>query len=125
MRWNRGKKCRGLWKFVPQPSTSHNNSVLAHPPLHLFFACLVITSHGLMTPHPLSFAQSFRLGKSTTSLHHHCNLCLTLIFLFFFLAVYIIHNHINFLSVPNEDDNLKVFTLYPDRLRLIKYLGFT
>ena len=113
MGWNREKTRRGLWKFVPQPSTSHNNSVLAHPPLHPIFACAVITSHGLMTPHPLSSAQSFRLGKSTTSLHHHCNLCFTLIF-FFFLAVNIIHNHINFSNVLTEDDSQNIFMLYPD-----------
>lgn len=74
------KKCRGLRKFVPRPSTSHNNCVLAHPPQHLISACLVTTSLGLITPHPPSFAQSFRLGKSTTSLHHHWNRCFTHIF---------------------------------------------
>lgn len=113
MRRNKKKKCRGLWKFVPQPSTSHN-TVLAHPPLRLIFACRVTTSHGLMAPHPHPV-----LSHSDWESQQQAYIIIAICVLhsdFFFFAVCIIHNHINFPNVPTEDDSLKVFMLYSDDL---------
>lgn len=97
------KTYQGLSEFVPQPSTSHN-SVLAHPPLHPIFSWRVTTSPGLMTPHPLSFPQSFRLGKSTTA-YIIIAICVLHRFIraLFFLAAHIIHNHANSGHVHDEN----------------------